>query len=260
MGLSRGSLYLREPTTQTYLAADGSRGAVLEVVPDRLPPTYKSSAGAAFAGLPLFPQPIVRFPEQWSLIHRTRRRVIVKEVNPLAITWIADSYTPRMVLLLRHPAAVANSFFKSGWTNSQFERIFSADTLAAMDVDYRAFKHSFWAEHGALQAVVLKMSLDALSRLPDHRIVKYEDLCADPVSIYRELYDFASLNWSKAVEAQIRARSADREEHKTGDAGVYRDSREMIHKWKSEMSSEAINDIRGSYLSFDPPYYGVDEW
>jgi hypothetical protein len=260
LGISNSTLYLREPITQTYLTyREGNGPSWFEVTSDRFPMIYKSSADAAFAGLPVFPPSIVKSPEKWSLFDRVHKRLVIKEVNPLAIEWFINNYEPRIIYLIRHPAAVANSVFGLRWTGNLFEKRFSAETLTSMDVDYRKFKYSFWAEFGALQSIVLQLSLQALKG-KDYRIVKYEDLCTNPLDIFRELYYFASLDWSSEVEKQIMAHSTFNGSNTTGTYDVYRNSQAMIDKWKTEMSEETINTLKKAYLYYDPPHYGIEEW
>jgi hypothetical protein len=261
MSLSTNSLYLREPINQTFLASRGGRGpSIFEIKPNRVPPAYKSAADAAFAGLPIFPPLVTKHPRRWSLLDRKKKRVVIKEVNPLAINWITSIYKPKIIYLVRHPAAVANSFHRLGWTGKIFEIVFSSEKLASLGFDYRDFTHSFWVEFGAMQSIVLRFSLEALSNYPDHIIVKYEDLCSNPVMAYRELYDFASLEWDDGIEEQILAYSATRGIQKTGEYGVFRNSQIMVDKWKTELPERAVKEIKEAYMVFNPPFYGAEEW
>lgn len=261
LGISSTSLYLREPITQPYIAYKGFSGpSFFEVASDNLPPTYKSSAEASFVGLPAFFWPIVKHPMQWMLFKRPYRRIVIKEINPLAIKWLVDSYSPRIVYLIRHPAAVANSFSQVGWTTGkQFESRFSPESLASSNFNHKQFAHSFWAEHGALQAIILKLSLKVLEGYRECRIVKYEDLCRNPIEGYRELYTFAGLEWDKKVEKQIISQSS--LSHNRADSfNIYRHSQTMIDNWKREVPQEAIREIKAAYLFYDPPYYRSEEW
>ncbi len=260
LGLSATSLYLREPITQTYLARKGPCASFFEVNPNKLPLTYKSSADAAFEGLPKFPGSIVRYPFQWVLSGRSRRRLVIKEVNPFALDWLLNGYKPKVIYLIRHPAAVANSFFSRGWTGKQFENRFLPQTLNSESFHYNQFLHSFWAEHGALQAVLLKRCLDSLKGYQDYRIVKYEDLCEKPKDIFYELFEFGELEWSGEIAAEIDRRTKASTPYAIGKYDLERNSRDMIKKWKTEMSKDSIAQIKEAFLFYSPPYYGSDEW
>jgi hypothetical protein len=260
LGLSSSALYLREPINVSYLASGQGTGAsCYEVDPHHVLPIYRSSADAAFAGLPAFQPPVVRFAHQWPLVGRREKRVVIKEVNPLAVEWIARNYRPRIIYLIRHPAAVARSWYSLGWTVDHLYRVFSAATLDSLDLDLDDLRSSFWREHGALQALVLRECLNALN-YTEHRVVRYEDLCIRPVELFRELFRFGQLDWSDQVEAQIIAQSKSQRVVPVGQPGVFRNSRARINRWKTHVSRQDLGLIKESYLSFDPPYYAADEW
>jgi len=260
MGRSDGALYLREPITQPYLAGVKDASSFFEVDPCRLPHTYRRSADNAFSGIPAFSKAITIYPSQWKLSDRHRCRPVIKEVNPLACKWLIDTYRPRIIYLIRHPAAVAESFCKMGWDGKQFKSRFTEQTLVAENFGYEPFTASFWSEIGALQAVVLRLALAYLNGYQDSRIVKYEDLCYDPITVFRRLYEFAELQWSSRVEKDIVRHSASNHPNATGAYDVYRDSLAMAEKWKTDVPKEKIAEIKEAYLSFSPAFYREEEW
>jgi hypothetical protein len=260
LGLAQNAVYLREPINLTYMKNHTDGRSFFEVKPHNVPYDYQAAAEAAFSGLPAFPPKIVHDPTQWSLAARPNKYVIIKEINPLALEWMISSYHPRIVFLVRHPAAVANSFQKMGWMGRQFEERFTPSTLNSLEFDYQVYARSFWSEFGALQAYTLKLTMDLLASSDDYAIVKYEDLCLKPIGVFKDLYDFAGLQWGNTVEEQIIARSEDVHPHPTGKGGAFRLSREMKYKWKEEMDANDLEELKEAYLSFDPQYYRSDEW
>lgn len=262
LGLSGSSLYLREPITQSYMVRAGSHSASFFEVPIDGPDRagYAKFARAAFSGVPSFPRSIIKYPNQWSLSLRAEKRIVVKEVNPLAIEWISRVYQPRIILLIRHPAAVANSFFKLNWSDPKFEDRFSRETLDRELPERRHIPSSFWAQHGILQGLVLRLALRAFNTCKDFIVVRYEDLCDEPLSTFRRLYDFAELLWNVDIEDQILARSSTGGTADPGPYDVYRNSKVEAEKWKWEMSREAIEEVRTAYLSLNPSYYLDGEW
>ena len=122
LGRAANALHLHEPLTQPLLAAGQDQQTNFEVDPARPPALYARCAQAAFAGLPAFPlrpgtrpTQIVRYPEQWALAQRSRRRLVIKEINPFACGWLLQAYRPRLIYLVRHPAAVALSNHRLGF-------------------------------------------------------------------------------------------------------------------------------------------------
>jgi hypothetical protein len=260
LDLSPDALYLREPLTQAYLArVRGTVPVEFEVDPDHPPSAYRAAANAAFAGLPAFPAGVVRRPERWGLADRRTRRTVVKEVNPLALAWITRVHRPRVILLVRHPAAVAASYFRLGWSGRNLAGRFLPGRLAALGVDPEAHRHSFWSTHGMFQALALEGALAALDGDPDARVVHYEHLCAEPLATFRDLYAFAGLTWTGAVEAELTRAST--EPGDRGDTyGTRRDSRAMAEAWRAEVTGDDLREIREAYLSRRPALYGPDAW
>jgi hypothetical protein len=260
MGLAKNAMYLREPINLTYMKNHPDGRSFFEVQPNNPPREYQTASKTAFYGLPDFPPGIVYDTSQWSLASRSGKHVVIKEINPLALEWMISSYHPRIVFLVRHPAAVANSFQKMGWMGKQFDERFTPSTLRSLDFDYQQYSRSFWTEFGAMQAHTIHLALETLARGGEHMTIKYEDLCMDPMRIFRDLYNFAGLQWGSTVEDQIIARSEDKDQHPTGRGGVFRLSSAMVNKWKDEMDSNNLEELKEAYLSFNPQYYQSDEW
>jgi hypothetical protein len=266
LGLARDAAYLREPISKSYLAKHPGSVTELEVSPDRMPEGYALYAADAFEAVPVFTKGVVIRPWQWRLSDRSGRRLVIKEVNPLALPWLADTYRPRIIYLVRHPAGVASSFLRLGWINPRnwprraFQNRFSPESLARAAPDYEQFCHSPWIENGALQGTVMKLTLDYLSHYQDHQVVRYEDLCHDPVAVFRRLYEFAGLEWHKSVEAEVIAQSHVHEQDRFATYDTYRNSRAMPGAWKSELSDQALAELREGFLSRGLPYYRADEW
>lgn len=261
LGDARNALYLREPVTQPFLdrSPPGTR-SVFEVDPVHVPPAYRRPAEAAFRALPVFPRQVVPHPAQWDLASRHRRRLVVKEVNPLALAWFLRAFRPRVIYVARHPAAVALSFHRMGWAGGQFEARFSRERLAADPFGHGRFTGSFWAEHGAFQAVTLGLARDLLAPYPDHRIVHYEAICADPVGTFRELFRFAGLAWDARVERGVVERSRGKPPGPDDPYGTRRDSRAMAEAWRHDLPADAARQVRDAYLAYGLPDYPAGAW
>lgn len=258
---SPDTLYLNEPLTHTHMRAQGNSPSFFEVNDDTLPATFASSAQKAFGGLPVFSKYVVTNPASWSIYRRWNKLIVVKDVNPLALDWLLTNHNLRVIYLIRHPAAVANSFFQRSWTSYHFEDRFTDDFLESMNIDTEKYKKSFWAEHGALQSVVHRYALSVLQNQneSDYLVVKYEDLCANPVECYQELYNFANLEWHPRIAKFAEAKSNSSQIHLTGQNGVERYSQLMIDKWQSEIPTEEVQMLKEAYLSLVPPFYNREE-
>lgn len=262
LGSSKSAAYLHEPITQSYLRHVGVRSlTTFEVLPEDPPQVYELATDNTFAGIPAFPKRITRKRSQWKLKDRKQKRLVVKEVNPLAVKWFIDKYKPRIIYIIRHPAAVANSFSALGWMGSRYFKImFSERTRQNMKFKYDKFDTSFWSSFGAVQSVVTNMSVEVLKDHGDYKIIKYEDVCSNPLETFRQLYRFAELEWDSDVEELIVSQSTSEESSVTGEYGEKRNSGSIVNKWKKEMGQNEIDELRAAYTACDPSYYNADQW
>lgn len=85
-------------------------------------------------------------------------------------------------------------------------------------------------------------AMDELEGRANTRIVRYEDLCADPVAVARDLFAFAGLSWEGQTEAFLAESTSSRKP--SGDPfSIYRDTKAEIDKWRRQMPAEQIEQI-----------------
>jgi len=231
LGCATDALYLREPVTQS----DGlfrRLGTIFPIDRPEVAAPYEQSARKAFAGWPDFDPSIVRFPDQWALARRPSQRVVIKEVNPLACGWHIEHYAPRVVLLVRHPAAVALSWQRKGWLAANAES---------------------WAANGEAQGRALRSALNALTQYEAQRVVAYEDLCAHPISSFKTLYRFAGLTWDARAEQFITERTHMTDAGNTWDTS--RNSQEMIQAWRRHTVPSHVRALHEAFGAFGLPWY-----
>ena len=245
LGAAGNAIYLREPLNQNHLAAGGT-GTVFEIDAQAPPPAYAAAASAAFRAMPAFDAGIAPHPRQWTPGHRARGRVVVKEVNPFICDWLARTYRPRMVLLLRHPAAIAQSYHRLGWDLA----------YAPLGIDPR---EPFWRRHGDFQARALRRVLAFSQRYDDITIAHYEDICADPVVRFRALFDHCGLDWSADVERRI-VRQSSRHDGSSSYATA-RISRQAADAWRRALSPAQLAEVRRGYARQPLPWYQAEaDW
>jgi hypothetical protein len=92
LGRAANAAYLREPINQVLKKAQPKRVTVFPVEAEAPDPAYPQPALGAFAGLPTFAPHVVRWPAQWRLLDRPRRRLVIKEVNPMAPASWSDAF------------------------------------------------------------------------------------------------------------------------------------------------------------------------
>ena len=247
LGKAPGALYLREPVSERRRST-GAALTVVPVDPERPDPVVAAASAAAFAGVPAFPRGVLRAPRRWALHRRRRGRVVVKEVNPLALNYWVREHRPLVVLLVRHPAAVALSYRRLGWLGNP-----------DVSADLERPGASVWEACGRRQGLVQAEALEALDGYPDHRVVRYEVLCGDPVGQFRDLFRFVRLEWTDGVRRSVEASGAG------GDRavafGTRRDSRRMADAWRGTLGPAELADLRRGYEQAGLPWYAAaDDW
>lgn len=264
LGGSEGSLYLHEPVTQSYLKLIGGKGASeFEYAACRDHRGYDRFLSLAFRGIPRFHESVVLFPEQWSAAARRGRRVVVKEVNPLALDVMVERFRPRVVYLLRHPVAVARSYEVLGWSGTRkFHSRFTPATLARLEQRFQLpYDGSSWEQSGALQAIAQHLTLASLAAAAEHTVVRYEDLCADPMAEFARLFEFCELPFSATVRDAIARSTRSDGPYRPGGSDIARDTREMIDRWRHEVEPAHIAEVRRGYLANQPTFYRDDaDW
>ncbi len=92
-----------------------------------------------------------------------------------------------------------------------------------------------------------------LKQYPNHRVISYEALCADPVAHFRSLYEFAGLRWTPTVEDRTREHS--RQDDSKNPYGTYRNSSSKATAWLNEITREDLNTVREGYLAAGSDWY-----
>jgi len=235
LGVATNASYLREPVTQGNVTLV-DRGSVFPFDTRQIEDNCRRLADKAFLGWPDFGSDIVRFPEQWGLRQRRQRFVVIKEINPFVTHWYLRLYHPRVIFIVRHPAAVASSFHRLGWIGAAPEA---------------------WAENAYLQGQALRTALDALEHYPARVIISYETLCADPASHFQRLCAFAGLFWDDWLKSFVVQTTREGDENDPWQ--ITRNSQRMIDSWRDKVTAEQLAAVKNSYRSFDLPWYQQDE-
>lgn len=263
LGYPRSALYLREPVTQAARRAGMQEGAVAYVDPAAPSPIHRLAAARAFHGVPRFRGNTVPFPRRWGMRTRPRKRVIIKEVNPLAAEWLIGTYRPRVILLTRHPAAVAASYHGLGWNGVRPRETFIRherlrhDRLAPW-AEELAGVEDFWEYEGLRQGALLYLADRATALASDVLWTSYERLCAHPRQEFRRLADFSGIHWGRSAEKHLA------EKGQVSDGrhfGTSRNTSSMPDRWKQRVADAELRRLRNAYWRFPLPcYQNTGDW
>lgn len=217
--------YLREPITRIYLDGWG------ETMPDvdrnsDARHVYQDIADKTFAGIPVAGEGCVRNLAPFAPLGRSRRHLLIKEVNPHAAAFFAERYAPMVLLLLRHPAAVAESFERMGWLKEGFEEL------------------------GYHYGLSMANAARAILHLP-HILIHYEDLAAAPESKFAELFGFLGVtpppNFEGVIDLYCRQDGSDQPYE------TRRISAQQMDKWRTRLDRKSVDLVmagvsRSGYL------------
>ena len=131
--------------------------------------------------------------------------------SPLAVRpaeFMYENFGVRPVIVVRHPASLAASLKRMEWWpemkdfrgDPELERTYFANE---QDFLRRSWPSRFHESMGHWRAAY-KILLAQADEYPDWIVVTHEDLCARPVSTFRELYERLELPWSSSVDSTIR--------------------------------------------------------
>ena len=222
--------YLREPVNQAYQKRYMD-WAVIDPFRDRTTLTrYTRLADQAFAGIPPMNVPgVMDNSDDFSLSGRSRKTLMIKEVNPLAGGFYASRYSPKILFLIRHPAAVADSFERMGWLKGQFE------------------------EFGYSYASVISRAIEDISK-GWSRVILFEDIAANPEKRFDNLFD--SLDVRPPIEfKKVVTQFSDHARDNQDPYSIRRVSQDEVNKWQRNLNSSQIDAVMTGYLRSNLKYY-----
>ena len=159
----------------------------------------------------------------------------------------------RTVLILRHPCACIASTLR-GEADGHFESSTSAHA------DYGIFSmllKTKQAQRYGLTLFALKSmspvqrltwrwviynerAMDDITRARGCRYVRYEDVCEDPISYSRALFEFTGLSWNEQTETFIRRSiTSDR----SGYYSIFKNPLSSAYRWRNELAAADIRQV-----------------
>lgn len=186
-------------------------------------------------------------------------RVLVKDVySTMSLSWISKRFSPRVVIITRHPCALACS-----WANT-FEKTRESGRIEALERlinqqklmdDFLSpfadclrgqedFFHNLGLFYGANHFVLEKQRVAN----PDWIFIRHEDLCKNPLREYQNLFENLNLEWTSATDSLIsRSTSIN-----SGKAySPFRESAKEPEKWKNQLHKADVEKVLKAVQFFD---------
>ena len=133
--------------------------------------------------------------------------IVVKSVFcARSVEWLADRFRPRVVVVTRHPFAIIGSWRELGWSTFLDEDPSAVAECAAIYGVAPPGPEARWIDRAAWHYGFLATDFDrAVSRRPQWRVVRHEELCADPAGGFRRLCGELGLRWTEDAERFLTA-------------------------------------------------------
>jgi hypothetical protein len=191
-----------------------------------------------------------------------RRALLDDPYALLASEWLADRLGCRVVVIVRDPAAMVASWKRLGWTTDLGELLHQPALMRDWLEPFRGEMEAVAATPtdlvgrvGMLWRLLYLVAAEYERRCRAVRVVRYEDLAADPVSCFAGLYAALGLSFDERAEravVQSTTGSAQRTAHrwslsrsglsKTGFRPM--DSRANLVAWKRQVGADEVARVR----------------
>jgi hypothetical protein len=224
---------------------------------------------------PIYPRRVLRCAKRvlecgW---HRfLGHRALMKDPNALCSSeWLARTFGMKVIVLIRHPAALVSSYKRLGWVFYSQE-LWAQPELMHEHLEPFRDEIRWHVDHSPpdlvdsailLWRVLHHVILDFQRRHPDWLFVRHEDLSRRPVEEYQKLFAYIGLDMTPRVRREIERHSSSanpREaEHKVLHQ-LKRDSEGNIWNWCDRLSPQEIDRVRKGTADVARFFYTDADW
>ncbi|HLF40897.1 MAG TPA: sulfotransferase [Acidimicrobiia bacterium] len=222
---------------------------------------------------------MAKYSGSFTLGALSRKRPLLDDpYASLASEWIADEFDGQAVVLVRHPAAMVASYRKLGYSahlNHFLDQpMLMRDWLEpwqaemeplVMTDDRIAQVATFWR---VLHHVLGEMA----ERSPRLHVVRYEDICLDPVGGYERLFGAVGVEFNDAARDEVIRGTTGSSKNKSHSWQLSRrgflsrtpfrpmDSKAMAAAWRKTVTPDEAARIREITEPIAGRFYGDEDW
>jgi hypothetical protein len=186
-------------------------------------------------------------------------RIVAKSIHAqLSVEWLAATFDIDVLLLLRHPASVLASWMELNLKDGRNSTLESRPEIRARYLEPWGvpqpgpdpIERMSW-RIGLLIAAVE----DAKSRHSEWQLQTHDELCIDPKSAFRQLYDGFGLPWGQPAEDFL-------DEHNTQGSGfvIKRVASELPNSWQHRLTEEQVTTLRRVLSWFPITTFGDEDF
>lgn len=206
----------------------------------------------------------------WTARRYSRTALIKDPFALFSCEWFADILDCQVVIVVRHPAAVASSLSRLGWrfdfsdllNQPQLMRDwlepFQADMKDMLNADQDVI-----AQSSLLWNMLYRVAAEIKEKRAQFIIVRHEDLSAAPLARFKQLYKKLNLEFSPQSEQAVKMASSDTNPKEVSPRKVHSvrvDSRAKIKQWQLRLSEADIDRVRQITSDVSPLYYSEEDW
>lgn len=205
-----------------------------------------------------------------ALVYRARKlRPLLKDPFALYSTeWMADRFGVQPVVMIRKPVAFVSSIKKLNW-GFDYEREWMSQELLMRD-HLGAHRENFEGYVGEVDLVgegivmwnaMYDFVANLRRRRPDFLYVRYEDLAADPLPGYMELYKALELEWNDTVRDRIASYSDaanPKDVSPRQRRAIKRDSTAATETWKNRLTQDEVHRVETETTEISSRFYPGD--
>ncbi len=217
---------------------------------------------------------IFRMGRDWLSFTQSRARQarpLLKD--PFAVfsaSWFARRLDCQVVILVRHPAAIASSLKRLEWPFNFVDLLqqdyLMRDWLAPHRADMEKmarYSSDVITQSGLLWRMIYGVVAQLRQQHPEFHLVRHEDLSLSPLEGFRALYAALDIPFSDhAKRAILDSTSAENPpQTSTGAAhAVKLDSRANVKRWQQHLSAEEIARLRVLTEDAASQFYSEEDW
>lgn len=204
----------------------------------------------------------------------TRRPALFKDPHALfSAPWFADRLGCRVVVCVRHPAAVVSSHVRLGWraplAQLRAQPALMRDWLEPAEKELAAAEQDPSVGRDPLQgnAVLWKIIHRTISthaeQRPDFTVVRHEDLSNQPQEGFKNLYAQLALPFDDRAADQIEAASSRENPAELAINDPHRtrlDSRSNVGNWHKRLTPQDVELIREIVEPISSEWYDDSDW
>jgi len=261
------------PRWYTYVCGD-NEGPYRQAMADTLAGRYGWSQTAATVRRPLDAALAARDVGRFLTRRALRQRPVLKD--PLALfstPWLADRFGADVILLVRHPAAMAQSLQRLNWrfNLSQLldQPLLVRDLLGPWEDELRRAVARGRANRDVIDeaALLWKLVYGVAARWRDQGhgwlFMRHEDMSADPAAGFDQIFAHVGLPFTGSIRRYV-GRTTGRSNPAAAPQGrthaLARDSRANAWSWRGSLAAGDVERVRRLTAGVVERWYDDADW